>query len=284
MNLKFMKSLNEKIREHYDRTQLFYNLFWFNERNLGMHYGFWEKGVKNLHEAILNENKVIADKLEIKKTDVVLDAGCGVGGTSIWLAENHGVDVTGITLSQKQVGLARKYAKKRKLDHLTRFEVKDFCDTGFPNESFTKVFGLESVCNAEKKENFVKEAYRILKAGGKLAVADFFVKERLDKEEKELVEGFCRGWEMPNLLTLAEFQRMLKEAGFKNINCIDKTKEIEPSSKRMFIVMGKLVRTILKILEFLKLHTSSGGTIATVNQYYIFKRRIATYNLFLAEK
>lgn len=82
-----------KVGKHYDRNQIFYNLFWLNKKNLGMHYGFWEKGTKTLHQAILNENKAVAQALKIKKSDIVLDAGCGVGGTAIWLANNYGIKI-----------------------------------------------------------------------------------------------------------------------------------------------------------------------------------------------
>jgi len=279
-----MKKQNEKVKEHYDRVQPIYNFFWMNKKNLGMHYGFWEEGIKNLHEAILNENKVIADRLEIRKDDIVLDAGCGVGGTTIWLAKNYGVNVTGITLSEKQAESAINYAKGEKVDHLVKFYVRDFCDTGFTTGSFTKIFSIESVCHAENKEDFINEAFRILKTGGKLVVADFFVEENLDEKRRNLVNEWCRGWEMPNLSTLVDFSKKLETAGFKNIEYLDKTKEVEPSSKRMYIIIGRFIRLIFKILELFKLHQSYGGTKAVVSQYYAFKEGAVRYYLFSAQK
>src|SRR4030043_1041158 len=234
-----MEKLKIEIGKHYDRNQIFYDLFWMNKKNLGMHYGFWEKGTENLHEAIINENKAVADALEVKESDIILDAGCGVGGTVIWLAENYGVKVTGITLSQKQVKVAEGYAKKRKVDHLVTFYIKDFCNTGFTAGSFTKIFSIESVCHTENKEDFINEAFRILKTGGKLVVADFFVGENLDEKKRNLVNEWCRGWEMPNLVTVSDFSKKLSTAGFKNIEYLDKTKEVEPSSKRMYIIIGR---------------------------------------------
>lgn len=279
-----MEKLKTEIGKHYDRNQIFYDLFWMNKKNLGMHYGFWEEGTKNLHEAIINENKAVADVLEIKESDIILDAGCGVGGTAIWLAENYGTKVTGITLSQKQAKAAEGYAKKRKVDHLVSFYIKDFFNTGFADGSFTKILGIESVCYAGDKEDFLKESYRLLKSGGKLAVADFYINKPLNKRGEQLVADFCRGWEILNLPTLNEFEQHLEKVGFRNIKNIDKTKEIGPSSKRMFIVMGRFVRAILKFLEFSRFHTSRGGTKATVSQYYMFKEGVATYNIVFAQK
>jgi tocopherol O-methyltransferase len=39
-------------------------------------------------------NQVLANKAKIRKTDLILDAGCGVGGSSIWLVRNIGAKAT----------------------------------------------------------------------------------------------------------------------------------------------------------------------------------------------
>lgn len=279
-----MEQQNKKVIEYYDRNQIFYDLFWMNKKDLGMHYGFWKKNTKKLHEAILNENEEIAKKLDIKKSDIISDTGCGVGGTSIWLAENYEVKVMGINISEKQVELAKKYAKDRKVDHLVNFYVKDFCNTNFPDESFTKIFSIESVCHTEKKEDFISEAFRLLKRGGKLVVADFFVKEDLNKKEQDLINKWCYGWEMPDLETVNSFREKLETAGFKNIEIIDKTQEVLPSSRRMYLVIGKFLRFIFKILELFRMHKSYGGTAAVMAQYESLKSGAWSYGIFSAEK
>lgn len=279
-----MQEPETAVGKHYDRNQIFYNLFWMNRKNLGMHYGFWEKGTRNLHEAMLNENRAVAEALDIQERDIVLDAGCGVGGTAIWLAENYRARVTGITLSRKQAEAATGYADKRKVRQLVRFHVRDFCDTGFAGESYTKALAIESACYSENKADFLGEAYRLLVSGGKLAVADFYIRKPLSERGKQLVADFCRGWEIPNLPTLGEFQQQLTSVGFRNVQILDKTREIGPSSRRMFIVMGIFVRTILRCLEFLRLRTGRGGTKATVSQYYMFKEGVASYCIVSAEK
>ncbi len=279
-----METSKEKIKEHYDRVQKIYNIFWLNKKNLGMHYGFWEKNIKNLHEAIIAENKTIAEILNINKNDKILDAGCGVGGTSIWIAENYGSNVIGITLSEKQAKFATEEANKRKINNLVEFFVRDFCDTGFQNDYFDKVVAVESVCHAEKKEYFIKEAYRILKLKGKVLVADFFIADNLNDEGRKLIDEWCKGWEMPNLSTFNEFKNKLELSGFKNIQYFDKTKEILPSSQKMYFKIGKFLGAIFKLTEIFKIKKSHGGTKAVVSQYCAFKKGFVKYYLFLADK
>jgi len=282
-----MTELHKKIIKYYDECQIFYDLFWMNKKNLAIHYGFWEKGTRNLHEALINENKAVAEKLDIKKSDIILDAGCGVGGTVIWVAENYGTKVVGINISEKQVELAKEYAKKRKIEHLVSFEVKDFCNTGFPDESFTKIFGLESICYAEEKEDFIREAFRLLKPGGILVVADGFLKRKnLNKEEQQILTEWYTGWALPNTgTTVSEFHEKLAKIGFKKIEFEDRTQEVLPSSRRIYLI-NMVLYPFVRILNLIKVlsDTNTLDIKASLNQYHIFKKQIGLYGIFSAQK
>lgn len=84
----------KRVEEYYDYTFPFYKIFWHKGTN-GIHYGFWDEETNSHTEALINTNKTVADTGKIKYGDKVLDAGCGVGGTSIWIAKNRGAHVTG---------------------------------------------------------------------------------------------------------------------------------------------------------------------------------------------
>ena len=105
------KISNRDIKEYYNQTQILYNLFYSKGTN-GLHYGFWYKDTKKPSEAILNTNKFVLNILQIDNEDSVLDAGCGIGGTSIFIAESTGAKVSGITLSEVQLEQANKLASK----------------------------------------------------------------------------------------------------------------------------------------------------------------------------
>src|SRR5207237_9048199 len=98
------------IERYYELSEVHFRLHWNLAKSRSLHYGYWDASTKNLHEALLKINEVMAEKLNITKDDVVLDAGCGVGGSSIWLAKQFGCKVTGITLSSKQIMLANAAA------------------------------------------------------------------------------------------------------------------------------------------------------------------------------
>jgi cyclopropane fatty-acyl-phospholipid synthase-like methyltransferase len=283
MEEKLMVPRKEDIARYYDETLPFYGAFWHGD-SYGLHYGFWDKGTKNLREAILNENKFMAELAGIKDGTKVLDAGCGVGGSSIWLVKNLGANVTGITLSGKQVAKANGLAKKNGVEDKTKFFVRDFTDTGFPDGSFDVVWAIESVCHAEDKSDFIKEAYRLLRPGGKIVVADGFLSRKPNKEELPWYEDVLKGWVLPNLATTTLFSSELNKAGFKNIKLFDKTTETKRSSKIMkdvFVYFSPIL-FILRILKLFPEATMSG--LACKAQFKLIESGSMLYGLYYADK
>jgi len=275
----------KKIKRYYDDSQFLYGLFWMNKRNLAMHFGYWESDTKNRHEALLNENIHVAKVLDIKSSDLILDAGCGVGGTAIWIVENYGADVMGITIVDKQVRLAKKYAIKRKVDKKAIFSFGDYTATGYSDSSFDKIYAIESVCHAIDKEAFIKEAYRILKPGGKLCVCDYFINNLVSASDKKDYALFCDGWAMPDLPYKTSFESLLSKNGFGQIKFNDNTKKVLKSS----LFMKKSSKAWLAIDHFLnRLHIVTDenviGTEASISQYNLFKRGALYHGSFVAEK
>lgn len=103
----------QETKTYYNSSQWLYRTFFYNLRSLGKHHGFWDRDTKNIHEAMLNENQVIIDLANIKSSQNVLDAGCGVGGTAIYIAKKTGANVCGISVIPKEIRLAKKYAQKK---------------------------------------------------------------------------------------------------------------------------------------------------------------------------
>lgn len=292
MKLLFLKKEMElsTISEYYDVTLGSYQKFWYKTSNsYSLHYGLWEKDTKTLHEAFINTNKFMAETGKIKASDVVLDAGCGVGGSSIWLAKNIGCKVIGITLSEKQQQEARKLARENGVENLTEFYIKDFTHTDFADASFDVVWGLESVCHANVKLEFLQEAYRLLKKDGRVLVCDGFRKRQPQTSEEEInLHKFEEGLALPATSLIPEFHKYLEIAGFENIKFWDKTKQVTPSSQKLYN-MCRFTYPLLKLVKLLKkdskaLQVLDKNAGAGVAQYKLIKVGIAGYGLFYAEK
>lgn len=269
---------NKDIARYYDRHQIIYTLFW---SRTALHYGFWYEDTKSLAEAVLNTNRFVVDALAIDSRDTVLDAGCGVGGTSIHVAETTGATVEGVTLSDVQLKIARKRASRSPAASLLNFSKQDFTKTNFREKTFSKVFGIESVCYAHRKIDFLNEAYRIMKPGGKIAVVDLFLtKENLDAQEMKIYTKTIGGWLVPNVSTKEGFWKSLEQAGFKNVAFHNMPNHIRRSTEKLYY------RNLLFYpLAFLKSRLGIGReNFSPIYQKALFDRKIATYGIFVAVK
>ena len=162
----------------------------------------------------------------------------------------------------------------------------DYLNTDFKSNSFDVVWAIESVCHAENKSDFIKEAYRLLKKGGRLVVADGFTKrEPKDAIEKQILHNFNEGLALPNLASIESFRQSMKEVGFSNITFWDKTEEALPSSKRLYD-MCKFGYPIAKVTEKLRLTSPilTKNNLAGIAQYKALQIDLGAYGVFLGIK
>jgi cyclopropane fatty-acyl-phospholipid synthase-like methyltransferase len=275
----------ETIIKYYDYTLPFYRFFYHKKSN-SIHYGFWDKNTKSHQEALINVNKFLAKITHLKSGDLILDAGCGIGGSSIWLTKNYDVKAIGITISDKQVKEARRLSQINKVEQNTDFYEKDFLNSGFDDETFDVVWAIESVCHAENKKDFLREAYRMLKNGGRLVVDDgFLLRDIKDKKERKTFASFLEGMALPNLAPESQFRQALEEVGFKNIQIYDKVREVLPSSKKIY-QMSIFSYPLSKITEKLHLtpHLLTLNNLSGIAQYQVIKSGLAGHRVFYAEK
>lgn len=279
--------LKENIVTYYDQSGVDYLKGWGADKTMGMHFGFYDKDHRNHASAVINTNRVLAEVAGVKPKDRVLDAGCGIGGTSIWLANNVGCKVCGITLSWQQVATASKLAKSNRADKLTEFSVGDYTKTGFQDGSFDLIYGIESICHAEDKRDFLREAMRLLKNNGRLVVLDGFFKtdKKLSPGLEKHYKKWLEGWALPNLASVPSFRQGMDEAGFTDINYIDISKNVMPSLRRLYW-KATFLYPLYRVGELFRLNTRTrtNGWRSGIYPYLAVRRGIATYGIFYGEK
>lgn len=184
----------------------------------GFHWGLFEKGIKTWREASFNMNNYIGNHLKLNHDDEkeILDAGCGMGVVSLYLANIFpNVSFTGLTLAPKELALARELSKRLKLNNVKFFK-KNYLDTEFSDNYFDGIFALESLSYANYKKLFIDEMYRILKPGGKLIIIDGFRKDMSPKSViyKLYMHHFKKNRGGADIIIKEKFLRQLKSKGF----------------------------------------------------------------------
>jgi cyclopropane fatty-acyl-phospholipid synthase-like methyltransferase len=275
-----------RIIRYYEENQPFYDFFWTEARTRSMNYGLWGPTTFTRRRAFENQNRAIARALGVQASDLVLEAGCGTGGTSVWLAARHGARTTGITLCRHQVERATRIAAHRGVSARARFFVMDYMHTGFRDGSFSKLFASESACYAPSKVGFLREARRLLRPGGRIVVVDgFLVDRRLSPAEARLVAACNHGWAVPGLATVAEFASGLETAGFTDVGFTECTPTIMPSARRIW---GRAVLALPFVRLLHARGAMSDGQLAHVRasiaQRSVLARRIAVYGVFTASR
>jgi tocopherol O-methyltransferase len=276
----------DDIVRYYDECQTDYEIVWHLNTHMCMHYGYWDDTTPNLRSSLSNMNTKLAAFAGIKSGDKVLDAGCGVGGSSIFLAKKFNCTTTGITLSEKQVACCRQNANKHNITLQCSFERQNYLKTTFPDDTFDIIWAIESVCYAPSKLDFLKEAFRILKPGGKLVVADFYeTRENKAAEEIELLNKMSSSWSIQNFAVADDFWNQMHLSGFTNSKHTDVTHHVNKSINRLYYSFYPGV-VITHIGELLRLRTpiQTANTWSAYYQYRAFKKGLWKYLFFCCEK
>ncbi len=117
MRTRFGESLTkaqttEKVGHFYDLGSPYYLRVWGEH----IHDGYYATGRESAEDAQIALVRTLAAEARIGPHDSVLDVGCGVGGSSIWLAQNRGAQTLGITISPAQARIATDLANRGRAD------------------------------------------------------------------------------------------------------------------------------------------------------------------------
>lgn len=102
----------------------------------------------------------------------VLDAGCGIGGTSRYLAGEYGCRVTGLDLTPEYIDVARMLTMRVGLSGQCEFVQGSVLEMPFDDGSFDAAVTFHVAMNIEDRAGFYGELARVMKSGATLCVFD----------------------------------------------------------------------------------------------------------------
>ncbi len=274
-----------RVRRYYAAATEDYLKYYEADWHHHMHYGF-ERDLPKGGNPTENLVRYLADTGGITAGARVLDAGCGVGGSAIWLAQNRGCASVGITLMEPQARLARGFAERKSPPAQARFSAMDFTAPAFKPGSFDFVWAVESFDHAFDKAAFIAEMAKLLSPGGRIVIADGF---RADREftprETRQYSRFLEGWAVPHLCTREEMRGYAAEASLKVALHEDISADVAPHAFAIYrfgLFFGPL--RFLGHKLGLTSREKLGNAWATYHQYTTFRKGLWTYDVFVLEK
>jgi cyclopropane-fatty-acyl-phospholipid synthase len=155
------------VRHHYDVSNEFFALFL--DASMTYSCAVFRDGASTLEEAQVAKHEMVCRKLALQSGERVLDVGCGWGAFAIHAAREHGVHVTGITLSEPQARLARERAASEGVGDRVEFRVMDYRDIP-AGETYDAVasIGMVEHVGVVQIDDYARHLARVLKPGGRL--------------------------------------------------------------------------------------------------------------------
>lgn len=201
--------------------------YWGEHIHLGyytkeeMEAGYKKKNFIEAKYDFVDEMMKLGGIDQTDKNAKVLDVGCGVGGTSRYLAKNlgPGADVTGITLSPNQVKRATELAKEQGVPN-AKFQVMNALAMDFPDNSFDVVWACESGEHMPDKKAYIDEMMRVLKPGGKFVMATWCQRDDRDvpfddQDERDL-KFLYEEWTHPYFISIEAYKELIDATGMMN--------------------------------------------------------------------
>jgi len=280
-----MQFTPQQIGKYYDVTRDHYRYFWQMSKCRALHYGYWDESTRNFAEAMARINAELSSTAGIADGMKILDAGCGEGGSMIWLAQHFNSSINGITLSKKQVESIKQYVAFHKLNGVS-VALMDYHQTDFPSGSFDVVWAVESPCQSPNKPAFLKEMYRLLKPGGKLVVADYFMCENPHEKQLYYMQQWAYSWTLESYATLSEFTQGAADVGFELKHQRDITMNVLPSALRLYraSLIGIPMAAVYNLLHPKVSDEGKRNVWSGYWQFKALKLRAWTYNILLFQK
>lgn len=227
-----MSTLNTRIKDFYDAS----TPLWLNTWGEQMHHGYYgpdgrrevghQQAQLDMIEAMLEWGQAP------EKIRRFLDAGCGVGGSSRYLALRHPeASGLGVTLSPVQAENGRRYNQEAEVADRLVIRAQDVYTLDEEEGPFDLIWSMESAEHMADKQGLMNLFYHLLKPGGRLIMATWCHRPEppaLTQTDQKVLGKICELYHLPPLVSVLVLGEAAATAGFSNVVTDDWSASVEP--------------------------------------------------------
>ncbi len=203
LNENSVKGSKKNIARHYDLSNDFFSLFL--DKNMMYSSAIYKTSKTSLEHAAIHKLDIICKKINLKKTDHIIEIGTGWGGFAIYAAKNYGCKVTTTTISVEQYKFAKYRIKKAGLSSQIKVLLKDY---RFLKGQYDKLVSIEMIeaVGYQFYDEYFKSISQLLKVDGDALIQAITIKDQryskaiksVDFIQKYIFPGSC----IPSITTI----------------------------------------------------------------------------------
>ena len=204
----------------------------------------------------------------------VLDAGCGAGFVAIFMAQIGGFQIEGIDLTPHHITKATKNICEAGLNDQISVRVGDYHDLhAFENDSFDGIYTMETLVHSPDPEKVLREFYRVLKPGGRLAMHEYDHLSISDAPDSFVNQArritVIAGLPSFEAFEIDDLKKLAKKSGYEDVELADITKHISPMLW-LFYIFALIPYLILSLfgLQWHFVNTVSGVAMYRGRKYW----------------
>ncbi|MCM2389626.1 SAM-dependent methyltransferase [Streptomyces albipurpureus] len=188
-----------------------------------IHVGYWDSAAdeRSLNQATDRLTDLVAERLAAAPGQRLLDVGCGTGRPALRIARATGAHVSGVSVSNQDIDLARTRAEAASLADRVDFRYADACALPFEAASFDGAWAIESMMHIGDRTTALTEIARTLRPGSPLVITDVLLRSPVTGDTADLVRQTCRAFGSPSLPEPAELRTALDRAGLELVEFND---------------------------------------------------------------